>query len=136
MELQARADPTAAGTYPYDLHERDGAWVVDPAPLLRAAYADHLAGVALPTIAMCFHRAVADWTAVVCCSLAGATGLRQVALSGGVFQNTLLLGEVVARLRAAGLEAYYHRRVPTNDGGLAFGQAVIAHSIRGAADHG
>jgi hydrogenase maturation factor HypF (carbamoyltransferase family) len=73
---------------------------------------------------MRFHRAVADFTAAVCRSLAAASGLRQVALSGGVFQNTLLLGEIVARLRAAGLDAYYHRRVPTNDGGLAFGQQL------------
>jgi hydrogenase maturation protein HypF len=135
IELQALADRQAPGSYPYDVAERDGAWVVDPAPLLWAAHADHRAGTPVPTIAMRFHRAVADLTAAVCRRLAVETGLRQVVLSGGVFQNTLLLGEVLARLRAAELEPYYHRRVPTNDGGLSFGQAVIAHHLRGAA-HG
>jgi hydrogenase maturation protein HypF len=85
---------------------------------------------------MRFHRAVADWTGEVCRRLAAATGLRQVVLSGGVFQNTLLLGEVVARLCAADLDVRYHRRVPTNDGGLSLGQAVIVHSISGVRDHG
>jgi hydrogenase maturation protein HypF len=128
MELQARADPSATGSYPYDLREETGTWVVDPAPLLAAAYADHRAGVAVPTIARRFHRTVAEFTAAVCRRLAAESGLRQVALSGGVFQNTLLLREVLTLLRAAGLEPLYHQRVPTNDGGLALGQAVIAHS--------
>jgi hydrogenase maturation protein HypF len=136
MELQALADPTVAGTYPYGLWERGDGWVIDPAPLLWAAWADQRAGVPVGTIAMRFHRAVADFTTEVCRRLAAATGLRQVVLSGGVFQNTLLLGEVVARLRAAELAVYYHRRVPPNDGGLALGQAVIAHSLKGAGHHG
>ncbi len=134
MELQARADPAADGTYPYDLREESGTWVIDPAPLLWAAYADYRAGRPLPTIAVRCHRAVADFTTAVCTRLAAATGLRAVALSGGVFQNTLLLREMLASLRAAGLEVYFQRRVPTNDGGLSLGQAIIAHSQRGAAD--
>ncbi len=136
MELQALADPAADGTYPYDLRAEPEGWLVDPTPLVWAAYADRRAGVALPTIAIRCHRAVADFTAAVCERLAAATGLRQVALSGGVFQNTLLLREVLARLRAAGLDVYFQREVPTNDGGLALGQAVVAHSLRGAADGG
>ncbi|HLH25786.1 MAG TPA: carbamoyltransferase HypF [Chloroflexota bacterium] len=134
MELQALADPAAGGAYPYELREEEGGWVVDPAPLLWAAYADRRAGVPLPTIAMRCHRAVADFTAAVCARLAAATGRRQVALSGGVFQNTLLLRETLARLRAADLDVRFHRQVPTNDGGLALGQAVVAHAVRGADD--
>jgi hydrogenase maturation protein HypF len=135
IELQALADQTAAGTYPWDLADQGDRCIVDPAPLLWAVYADHQAGVPLPTIAMRFHRAVAEFTAALCQRLVAATGLRRVALSGGVFQNTLLLGEVLTRLCAADLEVYFHRRVPTNDGGLSLGQAVIAHSIREAAEH-
>ncbi len=134
MELQAVADPGAEGTYPWALREEGSAWVVDPAPLLWAAYADLRAGVPLPTIARRAHRAVADFTVDVCRRLSDATGLREVALSGGVFQNTLLLDDVVAGLRAADLTVYFQRRVPTNDGGVALGQAVIAHSRKGATD--
>jgi hydrogenase maturation protein HypF len=50
-----------------------------------------------------------------------------VALSGGTFQNLLLLEQVVELLAGKGFAVYRHRRVPTNDGGLALGQAVLAH---------
>jgi hydrogenase maturation protein HypF len=128
IELQAVADPSAEGSYPYDLRREDGVWVADPAPLLWALFQDHRAGVPVPTIAMRFHRALAELTAELCRRLADETGLRQVALSGGVFQNTLLLGELLQYLHAQRLEVYYNRRVPTNDGGLSLGQALIAHA--------
>ena len=49
------------------------------------------------------------------------------ALSGGVFQNRLLLRKAAALLESEGLEVYTHRQVPCNDGGISLGQAVIAH---------
>jgi hydrogenase maturation protein HypF len=127
MELQALADRTATGSYPFDLVERDGVRIIDPAPLLVAVAEEHRDGVPVPTIAMRFHRAVAEFTAGLCRRLAAETGLRQVAFSGGVFQNTLLLEETLARLEGAGLGLYFHRRLPANDGGLSLGQAIIAH---------
>jgi len=60
--------------------------------------------------------------------LAEETRLQTVALSGGCFQNRLLLELVVPRLRSAGLHVLLHRQSPCNDGGLALGQAVIANS--------
>jgi hydrogenase maturation protein HypF len=54
------------------------------------------------------------------------TGLGTVALSGGVFQNLLLLQNVVGLLEEAGFTVLTHRRVPCNDGGISFGQAVVA----------
>ncbi|RLC89899.1 MAG: hypothetical protein DRI79_05885, partial [Chloroflexi bacterium] len=63
----------------------------------------------------------------VCERIARETGLRTVALSGGCFQNRLLLALVVPRLRDAGFRVLLHRQVPCNDGGISLGQAVIAH---------
>ncbi|HID34224.1 MAG TPA: hypothetical protein EYP25_06570, partial [Anaerolineae bacterium] len=54
------------------------------------------------------------------------TGLNQVALSGGCFQNRILLEELAAGLRADGFQVFTHHQVPANDGGLSLGQAVIA----------
>ena len=71
-----------------------------------------------------FHRAVAGLVV----DLAGLEppGTHTVALSGGVFQNVLLLGMAVSRLRNRGFDVITHRRVPPNDGGIALGQAIYA----------
>jgi hydrogenase maturation protein HypF len=52
-----------------------------------------------------------------------------VALSGGVFQNRLLLKRTTRLLEAAGFEVFTHSRVPPNDGGIAFGQAVVGDAM-------
>jgi hydrogenase maturation protein HypF len=59
-------------------------------------------------------------------ALAVRSGERQVVLTGGCFQNRQLTERAVARLRAAGFEVHWHRRIPPNDGGIAAGQAVWA----------
>ena len=65
-------------------------------------------------------------TVAACRSLREATGLGTVALSGGVFQNLLLLERTVAGLEQAGFRALVHSRVPPNDGGISLGQAAVA----------
>jgi hydrogenase maturation protein HypF len=84
------------------------------------------AGADPATVAAAFHDDVADATARTVADLARATGLGTVALSGGVFQNARLLVGLTTRLEAAGLTVLSHRLVPTNDGGIALGQAVVA----------
>ena len=64
--------------------------------------------------------------AQVCCRVRQRSGLTVVVLSGGVFQNTLLTAEVIARLERAGFRVYRHRRVPPGDGGLSLGQLAVA----------
>jgi hydrogenase maturation protein HypF len=67
-----------------------------------------------------FHRGLVELMVAV----AARAGLERVALSGGCFQNRVLLEGAIERLRAVGHRVYWHQRVPTNDGGLALGQAV------------
>jgi hydrogenase maturation protein HypF len=69
---------------------------------------------------------VAAAIAEACAALRERSGLETVALSGGVFQNLLLLGQVVDRLEAAGFRVLTHARVPPNDGGISLGQAAVA----------
>jgi hydrogenase maturation protein HypF len=64
---------------------------------------------------------------MLCQVISGSTGLNQVVLSGGVFQNRLLLRKAVGLLETGGFQVFTHRQVPTNDGGIALGQAVIAN---------
>jgi hydrogenase maturation protein HypF len=54
------------------------------------------------------------------------SGLERIVLSGGCFQNRYLTEQSVIKLRAAGLRAYWHQRVPANDGGIALGQVMAA----------
>jgi hydrogenase maturation protein HypF len=83
-----------------------------------------------------FHNGVAAATANSCAELAEARGLGAVVLSGGVFQNRLLLERTAAPLEAAGLEVLVPRRLPPNDGGISYGQAAVAAARLGTPLHG
>ena len=93
-------------------------------PVVAAIVADLLAGVPVERIAAGFHRAVIELIAAVRHTL--AAGSPTVGLTGGVFQNALLVEAACARLRETGCEPLLHHAVPPNDGGLALGQAVLA----------
>ena len=124
IELQAAADPTAEGSYSFGPVSDSGA--IDAAPVVTSVAADVLDGVPAGVVSMRFHRAVIHLVAELTDRLRVTRGLRTVALSGGVFQNALLLEGCIERLESDGFEVLWHRAVPTNDGGLALGQAAIA----------
>ncbi|MET8990921.1 carbamoyltransferase HypF [Nonomuraea wenchangensis] len=124
-ELEQHADPAETGSYRARLTPGEPL-TVHGADLVRAAARDLESGRPTPVIAGRFHNGVADAVARACTALRDVTGLTAVALSGGVFQNVLLTGRTVRRLRAAGFRVLTHRRVPPGDGGLSLGQAVVA----------
>ena len=82
----------------------------------------------VPEIALRFHHTVAHVIRDVCLLLSEETGIKTVVLSGGCFQNKLLTDLAAAILAASGLSCVTHRQVPCNDGGVALGQAMIAHA--------
>lgn len=96
-------------------------------PLLDGVIRDVRSGKPLAEVGGRFHRTVAEIVVGLCCILAQSTGLRAVALSGGCFQNRLLLRLVAEELNRRGLQMLLHRQVPTNDGGVSLGQAAIGH---------
>jgi hydrogenase maturation protein HypF len=100
--------------------------VLAGADLVRAVVEDLEAGVAAPLIAARFHNGLAAATVAACSALREETGLGTVALSGGVFQNLLLLERTVAGLEGRGFRVLTHSRVPPNDGGISLGQAAVA----------
>jgi hydrogenase maturation protein HypF len=104
----------------YPLPERDG--VADWAPLVAAVRSDVERSAARAAIAARFHNALAEWIVAV----AARSGVRQVAFSGGVFQNGYLVERAAALLESRGFAVYTHQRVPANDGGIALGQAALA----------
>ncbi len=126
-ELEQLADPAEAGAYPAGIDEGE-VFVAAGTDLFGAAAEDLAAGTARPAIAARFHHGLAALT-VACCELTRErTGLATVALSGGVFQNVLLLTAVSGLLEGAGFAVLTHSRVPCNDGGISLGQAAIAAS--------
>jgi hydrogenase maturation protein HypF len=123
-------DATAAGDrrrYRFEVRAGgSGPLTAHPAPVLASILADLHAGTAPGSIALAFHTAVADLVAELCTAARERHGLDTVALTGGVFANTLLSAGCARHLREAGFLVLRHRLVPPNDGGLALGQAVIA----------
>ncbi len=101
-------------------------FTVAAADLVRAAAEDLLAGQPPEVISARFHRGVAELIVAACLLLRESSGLGTVALSGGVFQNLLLLGTVTSLLELSGFRVLTHSRVPPNDGGISLGQAVVA----------
>ncbi|MGW6965517.1 carbamoyltransferase HypF [Streptomyces zaomyceticus] len=98
----------------------------DPALLLTAVVADVLDGTPADVVAARFHHAVARLVRTVCAVARGETGTESVALTGGVFANTLLSSACAEGLREDGFTVLRHRLIPPNDGGLALGQLVVA----------
>jgi hypothetical protein len=126
VELEQLADPSPdLGGYPAGIEEGDQLRVAG-ADLIRAVAEDVRSGVARPIVAARFHHGVADAIARACAILRSRTGVGVVALSGGVFQNLLLLDRTVSRLEGSGFRVLVHGRVPPNDGGISLGQAAVA----------
>ncbi len=125
MELEMIADGRAQGGYSFPW----GAGAVkqvDAGAILRALVEDILQGTPAFIVSRRFHDTLIDGWAALCAALREETGLERVVLSGGCFQNTLLLEGLGATLRDRGFAVYSHQSVPTNDGGISLGQAVVA----------
>ena len=128
LEAACRDIETEQG-YRFGLSDDGGCWVLDPAPMWRQLFADLAEAVPAARISARFHAGLADAVCDLGGRIAAAHAIQTVALSGGVFQNRTLFERVCNGLRARGLEVLTHRRVPTNDGGLALGQAVTAAAL-------
>jgi hydrogenase maturation protein HypF len=121
-------DGVASASYPFAIVERDGDRVIQLAEMWMAIVEDLLAGVPPEDVASRFHHTIARMIVDMCLAISAEAGLRRVALSGGCFQNRLLLTDARQLLTGAGFEVLTHRQVPCNDGGVSLGQAAIAHS--------
>jgi hydrogenase maturation protein HypF len=133
IELEQLADPLESAAYKTTIDTGSGPFQARGSDLLHALLEERTAGVPAPVIAARFHHGVAALIEAGCLLLRDQHGLGAVALSGGVFQNTLLLGATVTRLEARGFRVLLHSRVPCNDGGISLGQAVVAAASRSAA---
>jgi hydrogenase maturation protein HypF len=125
IELEQRADPDEAGSYAASIDE-GAPFRMRGTDLVRGVVADLHDGADRSLVAARFHNGVVDAIVGACERARDDHGIGMVALSGGVFQNVLLVERSVARLRQAGFDVLTHSRVPPNDGGISLGQVAVA----------
>lgn len=125
--LEALVGARGKTGYPFAICDDQALLELDPAPMWHALLTDLVAGVAPDAIAARFHVGLAAALAAMASRITARDALpRTVALSGGCFQNRVLFEETAGRLEEAGFTVLSHREVPANDGGIAFGQALVA----------
>jgi hydrogenase maturation protein HypF len=125
--LATLAGPLSALEAPEMAFEGDPA-VLDTVGLVRTLVGGRRRGVPAPLLAATFHESLARGVTNMCVQLGSELGVNRIALSGGVFQNALLLSRVEHLLRDRDLFVYTNCEVPANDGGISLGQALIAAS--------
>ncbi len=134
MELEALATGDARRRYRFALDSGSNVWTIHAAPVIREIARDVADGQSREDVSAAFHHAVGTMIAEVALGIARRTGIRRVALSGGVFQNALLSRRAADALKAENLDVLEHRRVPCNDGGLSLGQALLAIRLQHRGD--
>jgi hydrogenase maturation protein HypF len=123
IELEALADSDESGAYPFIIEGQ----ILDPAPMLQGLVHDLRRGLPIPSLAGRFHNTIAQLVHQACSQIRAQTGISEVALSGGVWQNMTLLKRSLPLLEKDGFTIYLHQQVPTNDGGIALGQVAILY---------
>lgn len=134
MALEAAVDPAEHGSYPVDLVDGEGRvdgevpppWTWDPARIVQGVLRDRAGGTPRGRIAARFHNAVRDGVVAGCIRARAECEIDTVVLTGGVFLNRILTERAVPALEREGFRVLLHRRTPPGDGGLSFGQAVVA----------
>ena len=125
IELEMSAEQSESGAYKFNYREEDAKIIIEAEPVLIGIVEDMLKQKSHGKIAARFHNAVCRMTVEVCSRLREETGLNDITLSGGVFQNWRILTGVQELLLKSGFRVFTHRLVPCNDGGISLGQAAI-----------
>jgi hydrogenase maturation protein HypF len=130
LEMLAPDEIGERESFFFSIEEQQGVRVVKLGELFSAVVQDVKNQIPVPVISLKFHHTMAEIITEMCKLIARESGINQVALSGGVFQNRLLLRLATSALQREGFSVLTHHLVPCNDGGISLGQAVIAHFAR------
>jgi hydrogenase maturation protein HypF len=128
IELEMAALEGISESYPFEIGA-NSPWEIDMRPAIERLVQEIQMKVSVGLMAAKFHNTLVAVIVEVCRRLRETDDLNLVCLSGGTFQNTYLLERVIPALRSCGFEVFLNRKVPTNDGGIAFGQAAVANAI-------
>ena len=129
IEMETVADPDGRDCYEYEFNCHSRPYQLGTRGIFEGLLGDLERGTPTASSAGRFHRTIAVMIEEVLRKLRDETGLDKVALSGGVFANKLLFSLLRRKLVEAGFQVLYHRKVPTNDGGVSLGQVYIASEV-------
>jgi hydrogenase maturation protein HypF len=132
LEMLAYDEKNETALYPFSIVEQNGLSVIKLQELFSALISDLQNGTAQARIAIRFHNTIARMILMLCQVISKKSNITDVVLSGGVFQNRLVLRKAITLLESDGFKVYTHRQVPCNDGGISLGQVVIANFVKGS----
>jgi len=128
IELEAISEMDIEEAYTYSVIKQD-MYIIEPYEIIIEALNDRKKGVSAKIIASKFQNTIVNLTISICLRIRQDSGINEVALSGGVFQNSFLLEKIRYNLKRNKFEVYTNREIPPNDGGVAIGQIIIANAI-------
>ena len=131
MELEMLAASDSDSIYDFDWLAGERIQILT-APIIRGVVQDVQNGLSIAQISIKFHNTLIALFTEICVGVRRDCDLNRVVLSGGCFQNSILLSGMIHELASRDFEVFAHQRVPTNDGGIALGQALVAASIASA----
>ena len=126
LERAAEKSESEDGVYKFNVVNNKGMYILDPKKMIKGIVKDIVKGVKNSIVAARFHNTPALMIANVCVKLRKRDKIDKVVLSGGVFQNKLLMEKTQAALKAQKFKVYSHQNFPTTDAGISAGQAVTA----------
>ena len=129
IEMETLADVNIANTYGFEFCTGTRPYTLGVRGIFEGILADLNNDTPVSEVAGRFHSTIAEMIIMVLKKMREDTGLNLVALSGGVFQNELLFLLLRRRLAEDGFAVFYHKKVPTNDGGVSLGQVYIASEV-------
>ncbi len=125
--LENRADENECRKYDYNIECINKKYIINTDKIIKGIIEDVNQGINYSVISKKFHNTVIDFSVKMCNIIAENYNIHKVALSGGVFQNEILLKGIYEKLVSQGFKVYTHKLIPCNDSGICVGQVVIAN---------
>jgi len=128
IELEVIVEENCIDKYPYNIDQSE-CNIIEVGEIIKAILDDRFNGVSKGIMATKFHNTVVSFTKDMCMVVRENSNINEVALSGGVFQNSYLFTKLVGALKREGFIVHTHKDIPCNDGGVSLGQIVIASNL-------
>ncbi|MCX7918270.1 MAG: carbamoyltransferase HypF [bacterium] len=128
IELEMAVDENVPEQYSYRINEQENQLMISCRPMFEEIVTELKQRVPTSVIAAKFHNTVVAFAVDIAQRIRNQTGLNSVALSGGTFQNRIIVSRLIERLQELKFKVYTHQQMPPNDACVSFGQVVVANA--------